>query len=676
MGWLEVRLTLPYTVKQSVDFPYRVKSVSRYDLESIVLDVALQPRITVVGRISGKIIGRAEGVVVGSKVVENAVGFPHKEYGLAVKKSVKGFEVHLAEDSVTCEDVRTAGLDGAFLVACYRDKHANIYLASFTDIVRHEDVYRARPVKASVGFQSGSVVFEDGRSVVLYQDGFAEVGMPIEAIAFLEDTFYGSSAGWVVSVDVHSMDIKPAVKSGSIKFSGFLEGLPAFHDGSSLYVLDGGSLVRRGSAAGEVSAWKDTAVADSGERLIITDPYGRVLADIPKDVMVKCEATKHGVMCFRENMLGIVDHGRSFVEVDPIDSEDHAVAVSADTTLYVVYKDGRYRVNNRRAVITDKNSSVLREHVFDLVVNHLLGDEYVVVRSPARRVEVNVGDAKLVTSSAMHRCGGYGVLELRGVGVVKPTRVALEVAGKPLTSEVCLDRAEPEEVLVEAVDTLTGDRVEAARVRPAVEHVGGPQASFTVKHYSSKSVVRVFSDGMIVDARLCCSRVCRDVQAGGNTISVEVRDCRLPAWVEVTVEKRGFIFHERLNVEIPNLVDAVLGAASTTEYRVGGFHTTIPIPDYPDIPPIHGVKMHILPGKLAVTLNSRVIGRGVAVAEGRLKPLVIKNGLNTFEVPFSEKVFLVIDAGRRWLYTMELTTEALIKVADRHAWLLKHVLRA
>ena len=628
------------------------------------------------GSISGEIIEEADGVVVGDKVVENATGFSHREYGLAVRKSIKGFEVHLAGGSIACEDVVTAGADGAFLAACYRDKHTSIYLTSFAGIVSHEDAYMARPVKALLGFQSGSVVFEDGRSLIIYQDRLADVGMPVEAIAFFEGTFYCYSNGWIVSIDVHSMDVRPAIKVDNVKFSGFLEKLPVFHDGRSFYVLDGGSLVRRGSAVGGVSAWKNLVAIDSGERLVITDPYSKVLAEIPKDPSARCIATKYGVICFRENMLGIVDYSSgSLVEAYPIDSEDHAITVSADTTLYIIYKDSRYRVSSQKAVITDKEASVLREHVFDLTVSHLLGDEYLFVRSPTKKVEVAIENARLYTSSAMHKCGGLGILKMKA-SIRKPDRVSVEVMGRPIAEEVCLDVL-PDEVLVEAVDTVAGDRIAVAKLKPAVELVEEPKTALNIKHYDNKSMISLTSDVVISYARLCCSRVCRDIPINGTATRIEVDDCRLPAWVEVEVEREGFLFRKKFEVDAPALIDEVFRALNTNmsrEYRLGGFHTYIPVIDYPDIPPIHRVSARVLPDKIELQFNSRVIGRGLLVAGGRVRSFPVKNGENILEVPFSHKMFLVIDAGRKWLYSMELKPEALIRIADKHARLLKHAL--
>ncbi len=672
---MEVRLVIPYRVKYLLELPVRVRAVSPYDLESVVLDASLQPRITIGTATSGEVIERIEGVVVRDRVIKDAEGFSHTEYALAVKRSLNAFEVHTSDSVEVCEDVRMARADGAFLVACYRDRYASIYLTSFNGLVRHENIYRSRPVKTSIGFQSASVIFEDGRSVILHQDRYAEVGMPLDAIAFLENTFYGYSGWWIVSIDIPSMDIKPGIKAEDIRFAGFLGGLPVFYDGSTFYVLDGGSLIRRSSVVGDVSAWKDFVVADFGERLVIMDAYGKVLADIPKDSVATCRATKHGIVCFRGNLLGVVDfNGKSAVEIYQASSEDHAVEVSSDTTLAVTYGGVEHRVKERQKVlIVDRNASVLKDHFFHLTFKHLLGDEHTYVRSPARRVEVRIGGVRLVTSSAMHKCGGFGVLELGGVEVRKPDRVALEVMSKPLAGEVCLERLELGEIPIEAVDTVTRDRLEVARVRPVVEHVARPQVALSIKHDSSKSVITVSSEGKVVDTRLCCSRVCKDLLIN-NSLAVEVRDCRLPAWVELTVEKQNFVFHERLDIEVPNLVDAVLNASRTAVFRVGGFYTTVPVPDYLDIPPIHKVRVHVLPSRLVLTFSSRTIGRGVVVAGGRLKSLVIKNGENSFETPFSDKVFLVVDAGRRWLYGVELTPETLVKVAHEHAQLLKRIL--
>lgn len=63
------------------------------------------------------------------------------------------------------------------------------------------------------------------------------------------------------------------------------------------------------------------------------------------------------------------------------------------------------------------------------------------------------------------------------------------------------------------------------------------------------------------------------------------------------------------------------------------------------------------------------------MAGGRLRPVVLKDGENSLEAPFDSNMLLVVDAGRRWLYRVELSPEVLIKAAHRHAEALKQALR-
>jgi len=670
-----LRVVLPYSVKHVLEFPAKVRSISPYDLESVVLEASLQPRITADSVVPGEVVVGGEGVVVGSEVVRGGEGFSHREYGLAVRKSVRGWEVRTKDSTEVCEDVVTASTDGAFLAVCWGSGRVKAFLTSFRGLVRCERDYGARPVRGTLGFQSATAVFEDGRSLVLCEVGCFEIGMPLDSIAFFEGVFYGYSGDWVVAVDTYSTDVKPLIRAGGLKLAGFLRGVPALHDGLELYVLDGGSLVRERSASGRVSAWGNTLVADSGERLLVAGP--QQVADLPKDSSSACVAARQGVVCFRDNLLGLVDFGaRSFVDVSPADTEEHAVEVSSSSAgVSVVYEGVERKVVDGGVRIVDEGVSVLRDYFFDLTIKHLLGDEYVCLRSPARKVEVRVGKAKLLTSSAMHECGGSGVLQLENVEVVKPGRVSLEVAGKPLAREVCLGGSELGEVSVEAVDSVTGDRLEVARLEPVLEHVARPQVVLSVKHYSGMSALTIVSDDEIAGVRLCCGRVCRELPAAGRTASLEVRECRLPAWVEVTTRRCGFLHNERIDVSVPELVDAVLRAGKTSEFRVGGFYTTIPVPEHPDIPPIRRVRARILPNKLVITLNSRVFGRGVLVAGEKLRPVVLKDGENSVEAPFSDKVLLVLDAGRRWLYKIELSPEDLVRAARGHAEALKQVLR-
>lgn len=674
-----MEIVIPYKPTNLMEFPYRIRSISPYDMESIVLDVALQPRITIGSNISGEILEKIDGVVVGNRVVRGAEGFSHREYGLAIKRGFKGFEVYTNDLIEVCMDIRIARVDGAFLVACYnRDGYTSIYLASFNGLEEHLDVYRARPVRATLGYQSASVVFNDGRSIVLYQSKAIEIGMPLDAIAYFENTFYGYSNGWIVVLDTISQNTKPATKVENIRFIGFLEGLPVFYDGNSFYVLDGGSFIKRGNATGSLSAWDKVVVIQIENRLTISDPYGKTLASLPKDSSAFCKATKYGVICYRDNLLGIVDfNSRSIIEICPVDSQDHAIGVTANSTIYVLYKGSKYKVNdNPGVVIIDKEASVLKDHQFSIVVSHLLSDERVYISSPAKKIDIDISNAKIVKSSAMHRCGSFGVLKLGSIVTKKPDRVVLRVFGEPLNSEICVKKLDLDKIPIEAIDTVSNDSAIVGYIEPIVEQISEPKTVFTVEHSIDSSIINITSDSTILYAKLCCFDYCKDIPSkSSSTMMIKVEDCKLPAWIEVEIEKQGFLYHKKFHIDIPHLVDVALNANKAITYSIGGFRVSIPIVDYPYIPPLRYIVAKVLPNNIELMVNSKTIARGLIMTDSIITSIIIRDGNNNYRIPFSNKIFLIVDMGKKWLYKIELSPEALLKAAYIHGQRVKEVLR-
>ncbi len=380
---------LPYSIRLFKDLGYVVKGVSNFDKESILIDVVAQPKITLtsigVGKIVESINSCAEPVVVGSKVVCEANGFSHTEFGIAVKRSKKGAIVESKNFIKSCEKVATAKIDGAFIVACYEDKSTSIYLATYDELKLFDRIYKkARPDKCSIGYKAAACTFEDGRSVIVAPPRLIEVGMPIDVIAYQEPFVYGFSKNWIVTVDVYSLDIRPCIKTkNEVRFVGFIQDLPVFESNNNIYTLEGGSLVKKAIIAGYVSAYGNIVVDDSDVVLKIMNEYGEILYKIPKDSNSKCIAMKDGVACFRKTWIGLLDFNRkSRIHIELNSNGIHKISVNTEIYIVIRYRNREFYVEPFKKIeICDENENVLKDQLSTLEIEHLLGTNNILVES-------------------------------------------------------------------------------------------------------------------------------------------------------------------------------------------------------------------------------------------------------------------------------------------------------
>jgi hypothetical protein len=190
-------------------------------------------------------------------------------------------------------------------------------------------------------------------------------------------------------------------------------------------------------------------------------------------------------------------------------------------------------------VIREEKASVLKRLVFEAGVTHLLSSESIVVASPPAKVLVEAY-GRVYESTGLHECGGLSLVELMIKRVEKPSRVKLEALGREVSegpSTICTDR-NPSILLVEAVDTVSGDRVRVVDLKPEQVFIPEPKYTFNVEHRGESSTIELrVEDGELVKAVLKCRNGEAPLKPDLNT----VKECVLPAEVHLTLRRQGFI---------------------------------------------------------------------------------------------------------------------------------------
>lgn len=393
-----MKLVIPYTLRRFADFTKlgggRV-ILSPYDLESLVFeDLRVQPRITINSCINSwsdpsepvEIGGACRNpVYVSRELIECSAiaGFSHLEHGVAVVRGSRNYRVITKDEVFAGATLVTDSRPGAFVVAVHDGSRAHVVLASYEDYVVYRDAYEAKPVKCSLGFKIATCVFSDGRSLIIRGSDAYEVGFPAEAVA---STLRGPllrSGEWLLYADEE--DLKPLLKSRA-RFAGFIQGLPAFREGSKLKILESGALVDYVDVEGNASAW-DLVVEDSGETLRVIDLRHEEILRVPKDPEASCWATKHGVLCCRGLWCGLVDPGETAVDLEISSGNTYSLTIHASTPLKVRHEGGEMMCSGD-CEITEDEASTLRERRFGIVLEHLLStmEAEVVFKPP--RIEV------------------------------------------------------------------------------------------------------------------------------------------------------------------------------------------------------------------------------------------------------------------------------------------------
>ena len=421
-----MKIALKYTVKSHVELPHpSTPTLSPFDYEHIVLlDYALQPEITPAGIISEAVFLKSpeceSGVYVSrDKLICRAeAGFSHLAHGVAVTRTPKGYKVFTSSEILECERVVYASTPGAFIVACYEEPGTHVVTANYTGVFIFRDAYSGkRPLSAHIGFNSYSVVFEDKRSVVIRGSSLVEIGVPVVAVAHTSEAIYGLSGKWLVKITgdykpLVALDIEPV-------FVGVSGGLPVFNINSKLYRLEGGALVELDYVKDPVSSVSvQDIIVDNSTLLRAYDAAGRLYLETPKSLEVKCWATRYGVLCCRSGLCGVIKPGTSVIQVDAVNRGAHEVRVSSDVPLIVEYSNSVYRCKPGNVLsIREEGASVLRRHLFELALSHVLGSEYLPIASPPAKINVEAS-SRVYESTGLHECGGLALVEL----VVKKLR--------------------------------------------------------------------------------------------------------------------------------------------------------------------------------------------------------------------------------------------------------------
>lgn len=407
-----MKAVIPYTVKRFVDLTRlgggRVV-LSPYDLESLVVEgLRVQPRITLTSQAGSG--GPAEAgdacenpVYVSRDLVEcSAVaGFSHLEHGVAVTRDAGSYRVVTRGEVFVGKTLVSEAKPGALIVAVHDGSDTHVVLASYDDYVVYRNAYEKEPVKCSLGFRIAACVFSDDRSLVIHGGDAYELGFPVEAVASTPRGPLLRSGEWLLYADEE--DLRPLVRSGG-DFAGFIHELPAFREGSKLKILDSGALVDYVSVGGNVTAW-NLVVDDLRDFLRVIDLRRKELLRVPKDLGVACWATKDGVLCCRGLWCGLIDVGETVVSIESSFKDFHKLKISANTLLNVRY--GEEKINCFSSCeVSDEEASVLREHEFDLILEHLLSTTEVKVTSKPPQVRVLVESARLYVSEGTYVGGG------------------------------------------------------------------------------------------------------------------------------------------------------------------------------------------------------------------------------------------------------------------------------
>jgi hypothetical protein len=170
-------------------------------------------------------------------------------------------------------------------------------------------------------------------------------------------------------------------------------------------------------------------------------------------------------------------------------------------------------------------------------------------------------------------------------------------------------------LIVEAVDTVSGDRVGVVDLKLERVFVPEPKYTFNVEHERESSTIELrVEDGELVRAVLKCRNGEAPLKPGLNS----VKECVLPAEVHLTLRKQGFIHNYKKSIAVPSLLDKLLNAMEPGlhEVRVGGFKLRYAATPYPDIVPVTGMRA-VIGNNVELVFRSKVAGRVAVVSQDR-----------------------------------------------------------
>jgi hypothetical protein len=413
----------------------------------------------------------------------------------------------------------------------------------------------------------------------------------------------------------------------------------------------------------------DIVVVDNGRLLRAYDPSGKIFLELPKEPGVNCYATRYGVLCCRSGLCGLIEPGVSAINIEAYNNEGHELRIASDVPLLLGYGDKQHHVRpGEPHVIREEKASILRRYTFELEASHLLGTEAVTIASPHAKVYVDA-QARVYESTGLHECGGLSLVELIIKKIERPSRVKLEALGREVSegpSTICTDR-NPGTLLIEAVDTVSGDRVRVVDLKPERVFIPGPKYTVNVEHRGESSTIELrVEDGELVKAVLKCRNGEAPLKPGLNT----VKECVLPADVHLTLRKQGFIHNYKKRIVIPSLFDKLLNAMEPGlhEVRVGGFKLRYAATPYPDIVPVTGIRA-VIGNNVELVFRSKVAGRVAVVSQSSIKWYQVRPGLNSVLAPgFNDTYHLVFDTGySRHIYRVEIPMATQLQVAEAQA---------
>jgi hypothetical protein len=457
-------------------------------------------------------------------------GFSHPTHGVVVVKGPRGLRVVTSSEALDCEKVVYDSRPGAFIATCFDGSSTNVITTDYSSLRVHRGLYKRKPSSVHAGFNSYSIVFDDYRSIIIYGDNPVENGIPLAATAYTGSSFYGVLGKWFVRVSGDG-SYEPLVLLGdNYEFAGVSNGLPVFNGNGRLYRLEGGALAELDfvKVPVERASVYDIMVVDDRRLLKAYDPSGKTFLELPKEPGVNCYATRYGVLCCRSGLCGLIEPGVSAINIEAYNNEGHELRIASDVPLLLGYGDKQHHVRpGEPHVIREEKASILRRYTFELEASHLLGTEAVTIASPHAKVYVDA-QARVYESTGLHECGGLSLVELIIKKIERPSRVKLEALGREVSegpSTICTDR-NPGTLLIEAVDTVSGDRVRVVDLKP--ERVFIPEPKYVVKidHGDGSSTIElIVEDGELVKAVLKCRNGEAPLKPGLNT----VKECTLPA---------------------------------------------------------------------------------------------------------------------------------------------------
>jgi hypothetical protein len=673
-----LKIVLGYSVKNYVELPQPSSPVlSPFDYEHIVLtDYALQPEITPTGVHGDPVFIKTpdceRGIYISRDRLEcrAEAGFSHPAHGVAVVKGPRGLRVVASGESLDCERVVYDSRPGAFIVACFDGSYTHVVTSSYSSSKLYRDLYRRRPSSVHVGFNSYSIVFEDYRSIIIY-DSPVEIGIPLVAIVYTGSSFYGVSGKWLVRASGDGSYDPLVILGDSYEFAGVSNDLPVFKGDGRLYRLEGGALVELDfvKAPVERASVYDIVVVDNGRLLRAYDPSGKIFLELPKEPSASCYATRCGVLCCRSGLCGLVEPGVSTINIEAYNNEGHELRVASDVPVMLSYGDKQHYCRpGEPLVIREEKASVLKRLVFEAGVTHLLSSESIVVASPPAKVLVEAY-GRVYESTGLHECGGLLLVELLIKRAEKPGRVKLEALGREVSeglSTICADR-NPDKLIVEAVDAVSGDRVRVVDLKPMRVFIPEPRYEAKIDHGEESSTIELrVEDGELVKAVLKCRNGEVSLKQGLNT----VKECTLPAEIHLILRKQGFIHNYKRSIVIPDLLNKLLDATEPGlhEVRVGGFKLRYAATPYPDIVPVAGIRA-VIGSNVELVFRSKVAGRVAVVSQTGVKWYQVRPGLNSVLAPgFSDIYHIIFDMGySRHIYRVEIPITTQLQVAEAQA---------